>query len=345
MLEPVDDLTVHPDDHPDKPSFDLSWTTPESGNVFVYRTQTPPDAGLRFAALAESAIEVEGLTRETQLAHPIEAGEAGTSRMRRIPWPTGWDRAYLTPVTVLNGSARVGKTTVQTRPIPPVTDAKIVERCATQLVTFGWPKSAASVLAYLGPRNHTPEDLLESRAEQEISAAQYRSNGGLTFRQLPANGCAVHLIPIAYSRGARVTGTVTTLDYPGLTRIWYTLDRTSGPNGGARLSVSLFAGNELEPPAPLMLVHNHERLPLSARDGESLTLNDQNDPSGRGMRQFLPPRLVPQWTPTGWSADVTGRAGYVRLFLDIDPVRARGFAMLDPAVSELVLDPNAGPDR
>ncbi|CCQ15647.1 putative uncharacterized protein [Rhodococcus sp. AW25M09] len=345
VLEPVDDLAVHPDDHPDKPSFDLSWKTPESGNVFVYRTQSPPDAGLRFAALPEAAIEVEGLTRAMQLAHPIEAGEAGTSRMRRIPWPTGWDRAYLTPVTVLNGSARVGKTTVQTRPIPPVTDAKIVERCATQLVTFGWPKSAASVLAYLGPRNHTPEDLLESRSEQEISSAQYKNAGGLTFRPLPPNGCAVHLIPIAYSRGERVTGTVTSLDYPGLTRIWYTLDRTSGPNGGTRLGVTLFAGNELEPPAPLMLVHNPERLPLSARDGESLPLSDQNDPSGRGMRQFLPPRLVPQWTPTGWSADVTGRPGYVRLFLDIDPVRARGFAMLDPAVSELMLDPNSGPDR
>ncbi|OZE36132.1 MULTISPECIES: hypothetical protein [unclassified Rhodococcus (in: high G+C Gram-positive bacteria)] len=345
VLEPVDDLTVVPDDHPDKPSFDLTWKTPESGNVFVYRTQTPPDAGLRFAALAESAIEVEGLTRATQLAHPIEAGEAGTSRMRRIPWPTGWDRAYLTPVTILNGSARVGKTTVQTRPIPPVTDAKIVERCATQLVTFGWPKSAASVLAYLGPRNHMPENLLESRAEQEISAAQYKRDGGLTFRTLPPNGCAVHLIPIAYSRGERVTGTEVTLDYPGLIRLRYAVNRTFTANGGIRLGVVLAAENELEPPAPLMLVHNYERLPLSARDGEPLALRDQNDPSGREMRQFLPPRLVPQWTPTGWSADITGRQGYVRLFLDIDPVRARGFAMLDPVVSELMLDPNSGPDR
>lgn len=345
VLEPVDNLTVHPDDHPDKPSFDLSWKTPESGNVFVYRTQAPPDAGLRFAALPEAAIEVEGLTRSLQLAHPIEAGEAGTSRMRRIPWPTGWDRAYLTPVTVLNGSARVGKTTVQTRPIPPVTDAKIVERCATQLVTFGWPKSAASVLAYLGPRNHMPEDLLGSRAEQEISAAQYKRDGGLTFRILPPNGCAVHLIPIAYSRGERVTGSAVTLDYPGLIRLRYAVNRTVSANGGIRLGVVLAAENELEPPAPLMLVHNYERLPLSARDGEPLALRDQNDPSGRELRQFLPPRLVPQWTPTGWSADVTGRPGYVRLFLDIDPVRARGFAMLDPAVSDLMLDPTSGPDR
>lgn len=345
VLEPVDDLAVHPDHNPVNPSFELTWTTPKSGHVFVYRTKTPPDAGLRFSALAEGAIEVEGLTRETQLAQPIEAGEGGTSRMRRIPWPNGWDRAYLTPVTLLNGSARVGKTTVQTRPVAPVTDARIVERQTNQIVTFGWPKAAASVLAYYGPRNHIPEDLLGSQANQEISATQYRRDGGLFFKKLPPGGCSVHLVPIAYSGGERVSGTVTTLDYPGLASIWYLLNRTVTPNGRTRLEITMGAEQELEPPAPFTFVFNHERLPLSARDGEPLSLGDQNDHSGREQRQFLPPRLVPQWTATGWSADVTDRRGYVRLFLDIDSVRAKSFALLDPPVAQLILDPDAGPER
>ncbi|MCZ4079984.1 hypothetical protein O1W68_18720 [Rhodococcus sp. H36-A4] len=345
VLEPVEDLTVHPDPDPNKPSFELVWTTPESGHVLVYRTETPPDAGLRFAVLAEGAIEVEGLSRQTQLAQPIEAGEGGTSRMRRIPWPAGWDRAYLTPVTLLNGSARVGKTTVQTRPISPVTDARIVERCANQLVTFGWPKAAASVYAYYGPRNHVPENLLESQPNLEISATQYKRDGGLSFKRLPPGGCSVHLVPIAYSRGERVAGTVTTLDYKGLASIWYLLNRIVTPNGGTRLEITMGADGDLEPPAPFTLVYNHERLPLSARDGEALLLSDQNDHSGREMRQFLPPRLVPQWTPTGWSADATNRRGYVRLFLDIDSARAKSYALLDPPVAQLLLEPDARPDR
>ncbi|WP_084727402.1 hypothetical protein [Rhodococcoides yunnanense] len=345
VLEPVEDLTVHPDPDPNKPSFELSWTAPDSGHVVVFRTETAPDAGLRFAALPEGAIEVEGLSRQTQLAQPIEAGEGGTSRMRRIPWPVGWDRAYLTPVTLLNGSARVGKTTVQTRPIAPVTDARIVERCTNQLVTFGWPKAAASVYAYYGPRNHVPEELLESQPNQEISATQYKRDGGLFFKRLPPGGCSVHLVPIAYSRGERVSGTVTTLDYKGLASMWYLLNKIVTPNGGTRLEITMGADGELEPPAPFTLVYNHERLPLSARDGEALLLSDQNDHAGRQMRQFLPPRLGPQWTPTGWSADVSDRRGYVRLFLDIDSVRAKSYALLDPPVAQLILGPDAGPDR
>lgn len=343
VLQPVDDLVVDSGTGRSDSSFDLVWTDPESGTVVVYRTEEPPDAGLRFENLPESALEVQGLTPRMRLAHPATAGDAGTSRMHGVPWPTGWDRAYLTPVTLLNGSARVGTTTVQTRPIDPVTDARIIERCSSQVVTFGWPKSAASVFAYIGPRNHTPEDLLEGQPSLEISSARYQRDGGLTFSApLPASGCSVHLVPIAYSRGERVTGTVTTLDYEGLTEMRYRLDRSESADGRRRVSVIVASRVDTDPPAPFILVYNRTRLPLSARDGEPMAMTDVNDHTGRLTRQFLPPRLGPQWVDTGCSADVADVTGYIRLFLDFDSTSARHYALLDPPVSQLVLLPDQG---
>lgn len=346
VLQPVDDLVVESEGSGTASSFDLAWTDPESGTVVVYRTEEPPDAGLRFENLPESALEVQGLTPRMRLAHPAVAGGAGTSRMHGVPWPTGWDRAYLTPVTLLNGSARVGNTTVQTRPIDPVTDARIIERCSSQVVTFGWPKSAASVFAYIGPRNHTPEDLLEGQPALEISAGRYQRDGGLTFRTpLPPSGCSVHLVPIAYSRGERVTGTVTTLDYQGLTEMRYRLDRSESADGRQRVSVFVASRVDTDPPAPFILVHNRTRLPLSARDGEPMAMTDINDHTGRQARQFLPPRLGPKWVDSGCSADIADMTGYIRLFLDIDAASASRYALLDPPVFQLVLPPNLGPSR
>ncbi|UZG60069.1 hypothetical protein [Rhodococcus opacus] len=343
VLESVNDLTVQSEDAGDIPYFDLAWTDPSAGRVVIYRTEFPPDAGLQDTEVPEASLGPQGLTEETRLAHPAVAVEGRTSRMVGVPWPSGWDRAYLTPVTLLNGTARVGTTTVQTRPIAPVSNARIIERCNKQIVTFGWPKSAAAVLAYVGPMGLPFDQVSPSADADEISARQYRRDGGMSLRSnLPAGGCSVHLVPIAFSRGEQITGTVTSIEYNGLVRMAYGLRRDDSPGASSWVSIHLFSAEDVESPPPLVLVFNRDRLPLSSRDGRSVPLRGVGE--DRPVMQCVMPRLSRGWADTGWKADLGGHAGYVRLFVDANRAQfgARRFAMLDPAVSTLRLDPGSG---
>ena len=343
VLESVDDLTVQSEDVGDIPYFDLIWTDPSAGRVVIYRTEFPPDAGLQDTEVPEASLGPQGLTEETRLAHPAVAGEGRTSRMVGVPWPSGWDRAYLTPVTLMNGTARVGTTTVQTRPIAPVSNARIIERCNKQIVTFGWPKSAAAVLAYIGPMGLPFDQVSPSADADEISARQYRRDGGLSLRStLPAGGCSVHLVPIAFSRGEQIAGTVTSIEYNGLVRMAYMLRRDDSPGASSGVSLHVFCAEDVESPPPLVLVFNRDRLPLSSRDGHSVPLRGAGE--DRPVMQCVLPRLSKGWADTGWKADLTGHAGYVRLFVDSNraQIGARRFAMLDPAVSTLKLAPGSG---
>ncbi|MFC0447519.1 hypothetical protein CJ179_34465 [Rhodococcus sp. ACS1] len=342
VLESVNDLTVQSEDVGDIPYFDLVWTDPSAGRVVIYRTESPPDAGLQDSDVPEASLDPQGLTDETRLAHPAVAGEGRTSRMVGVPWPSGWDRAYLTPVTLLNGTARVGATTVQTRPIAPVSNARIIERCNKQIVTFGWPKSAAAVLAYIGPMGLPFDQVSTSADADEISARQYRRDGGMSIRStLPAGGCSVHLVPIAFSRGEQITGTVTSIEYNGLVRMAYGLRRDDNPGASSWVSIHLYCAEDVESPPPLVLVFNRDRLPLSSRDGNSVPLRGAGE--DRPVMQCVLPRLSRGWADTGWKADVGGHAGYVRLFVDSNRAQfgARRFAMLDPAISTLRLEPGS----
>lgn len=334
VLTAVSDLEVTSGSASTRMEFDLSWSNPESGEVIVYRTEFAPPAGLQDAELDQEALEPQGLTTVTRLKHPAIAGEANTSRMVGVPWPSGWDRAYLTPVTVLGGHARVGATMVQTRPIDPVTSPRIIERGNKQIATFGWPKSASTVCAHIGPRGVPIDDMSMGSAMEEISSRQYRRDGGLSLN-LPAGGCAVHLLPVAFSRGERIVGQPTTIDYNGLTRMNYALQPAQNSGASGMTDIFLRCEVELDDPTAFVMVFNPDRLPLSARDGRSLSL--VNPSQGRPTMQASVPRLGPKSRESGWQVDLSQVKGYVRLFVDLDSVygMSRTFALQDPPVATL----------
>ena len=73
--EPVRDLTleqhvdqrVDDDDGTVVTAFDLSWSPPPAGSVWIYRTEQPPASGLLGEAIAEAALPLAGLHPEDRL--------------------------------------------------------------------------------------------------------------------------------------------------------------------------------------------------------------------------------------------------------------------------------------
>lgn len=337
VLEPVADLGVDTHGDGDDRHFDLTWTPPAIGTVVMYRTQTRPRAGIERTPLSIGALEVSGgLSDSDRLVHPVVAGEAGRHSMTKVSWPRGWVRAYFTPVTVHDGRVQVGHTVIATRPLPALTDVYVVERCTEQVVTFPWPDGAASVAVYVSAAQVPAEHAIEQRPVAEISRSQYDRDGGLHLAdQLPELGCSVHVVAVAYTAGERKVGIPVTVDYPGLLRIQYTVDVRHAPEGGVHLAIRLASQIELATAPPFIVVHNEHRLPLSARDGQPLEVRGSGDPQP-GARNFQPRSLRREWSQP-WLVDVTGRTGFVRVFADVRPEKARTIALLDPPIEQIAL--------
>lgn len=338
VLSPVQDLAVTLHDDGVNPQFDLTWTSPPSGRVVVFRTEQPPIAGVEERALLEGGLQQAGLTQEARLAHPIDAGSRpGTSAMTTVPWPREWTRTYFTPVTLLDGRAHVGRHTSATR-TGRIEHQRIVERTHSQVLTFAWPPGAASVLVYRGPRGQPPESATSGTPE-EISAAQYIRLGGLRFAHLlPATGCAVHLVPVAFAGGEKVLGAPVAVDYPGLLRLHYDLSvRRPRIGRGGTATLRIWSEIPLTSPPPFVLVHNADRLPLSVNDGSPLHLAVAGDESAVRAPLVVPAGLGPEPGEQSWVVDVKDLVGYVRLFAHLNPARAATVAVLDPPVGTLLL--------
>lgn len=336
-LVPVADLAVELDDSGETPEFGLRWTAPPAGRVHLYRTREAPAAGITESVLPLAALAGAGLGEEQKLAHPVVPGEDGAARMRDVPWPRDWSRAYFTPVTVVEGSARVGRTVSQTR-TGRVEHAKVVERVNKHVLTFAWPAGAAAVLVYTGARGQDASAGL-SGAAVEVSADQYTRSGGLQLPgQLRPEGCSLHLVPVSYAGGQRILGGPVTVQYPGLLRVRY--DVALDPRAGTA-TVRLAAQLEVSRPPAFVLVHNEERFPLSVRDGQALEVVPLGA-AGPRVRQFLPPVLSPTSDQQGWVAEVGERRGFLRLFVDLPPHAMRSVAVLDPPPDRLVLGPPPG---
>lgn len=338
VLTPVVDLSATM--AADGARMELSWTTPPVGTVRVYRSPTQPPPGVDGSELPEAGLQVQGFTDEARIKDPVVAADTG-SRITGVPWPAAWDRVYLTPVTVLGGQARIGVTQVHTRPLPPVTDAEIVERFDTEIVTFGWPRSAASVLAYVGSTTLSPEEICtRNMPVAELSESQYRRDGGLYFsRRLEPKGCTVCLVPVNYSRGEQVRGEITVLNYPGLHRMRYRLIPQEVPGRHVR---QLILRTDLDIDAPIALVMRNriDRLPLSADDGDLVYFT----PVGGGDRR---PQALIEQAPKGefatpWRVDWTDHRGYFRVFIAQAADRTRRYALADPEPHQLFLSPNVG---
>ena len=344
VLAGVADLSLIPQD-PDGTVWDLAWSAPAAGRVLIFRTQDGPSPGADTAELPETALEQAGLRPDMRLAHPISDGHDPDGRRRSVisgvPWPSGWSRAYFTPVTVLDGRARLGKT-ISTVRAGAITDAQLLEYCTKQVLTFAWPEGAAAVSIHLAPKGHDPRMGLSGRFF-EIAFEDYHKFGGRQFvnNELPAGGCSMHLAPVAFSAGRRISGPITTIEYGGLLRLWYSVqidrDRAGQP---LRASLSIRAEKDVIGSPPFVLINNPDRIPLSINDGEPIDVapvNDKGELTEPPAKEFYWSALRADGPFEVWVADVAGRQGWIRLFASLEAHRLRQLALLDPPVGALRL--------
>jgi hypothetical protein len=344
VLTPVTDLalTMYTGD---QAMFDLAWTPPPAGRVLIFRTKTAPTGDAGAVELPEAALEQTGLALEQRLTHPIAERRDPQGRtlavMADVPWPADWSRAYFTPVTILNGQIRLGRTTSSVR-TGVIQDVELVEYCNKQVLTFAWPPGAASVVTYLAPRDHDPGDGLSGRS-YEISHEDYEKYGGMQFSvELPAGGCSLHLAPVAFSAGRRVQGAVTSILYPGLLRVNYAVEIDRDRRGAPLTArVSARAQVDVQGSPPFRLVHHAERIPLSVNDGDPVDvapLDAQGNVAAGWAKVMQFSSLGTAGGGETWAGDVRGRTGWIRLFADLaDAARLRHLALLDPPVSTLRL--------
>ncbi|MFG1929944.1 hypothetical protein ACGFK1_04725 [Mycobacterium sp. NPDC048908] len=325
----------------DNSRFDLAWTTPEAGHVRVYRVSTPPPPGLEGSEMPEAALQVQGFTDETLIKDPVVPADATHSRIAGVPWPAAWERAYLTPVTVLGGNARIGTTKIKTRPVPPVTDAEIIERFDTEIVTFGWPTGAAAMLAYVGSTTLSPEEICDrSQPLAEMSAAEYRRDGGLILpRPLEPKGCTVCLVPVAYSRGEQVRGEITALHYPGLHRLRYDLVPQQIPSRYI-MEIKIESNLDIESPIGFVMRKRLDRFPLSPKDGELVYLLPPE--GGEPLPQWVLSNLPRGEHLTGCRVDWTNHRGFFRLFVSSQADPNKRYALADTSLHRLWFNPAIG---
>ncbi|WP_190987945.1 hypothetical protein [Pseudarthrobacter sulfonivorans] len=340
VLEPVTDMCIAMTGDNESSLFDLRWSSPAGGTVVVYRTEQPPQAGLELEPLSEDSLRISGLMPETRLSNPVEVVD-GTATMLSIPWPSGWTRAYFTPVTLLEGMAHVGTAIFKSRN-EKVRNPRIVERVNSQILSFEWPDGADSVMVYMGPTGQDPELSLNSQA-MEISQPDYRRRGGLQFTQpLPSTGCDLHLVPVSFEAGARVSGAITTVNYPHILRLNYQVVEAKSFLGKVTgVSVIVQTSEAVQSMPAFVLVYHPDRLPLTSRDGTALNMVPAIDVATTPARRFTPGGSgpdgpVPWKTDAGsWASEVNPEGGFLRLFADLPVDVLRHVALLDPPVASL----------
>ena len=326
--------------------FELTWTAPPVGQVAIYRSRRGPTAGAETAELPEAALEQVGLTPDLRLTQPVTGRVNPQGQMQSVmtgvSWPEGWSRAYFTPVTVLAGRALLGTTLSSVR-TGLIRDVDLTEYCNKQVLTFDWPEGAAMVVVYLAPKGYDPRDGLTGTSF-EITLEEYEKYGGLQLPngKLPVAGCSLHLAPVAFSAGRRATGAVRSIEYAGLLRLQYAVQLNRDPDGRPS-HASIFLRSEYDVPgSPAFVLINHpDRIPLSHSDGEAVNvapLDAQGQLAAIPSKELRWSSLTTQGTTEAWGADLRGRRGWIRLFVNTPTAaRLRTIALLDPPISNLRL--------
>lgn len=335
VLEPVQDLDCALGDDADA-QFALSWTPPPIGHVEIYRTENGPRAGADNETVSEDALPQMGLTSKDLLAHPTQP-DGDKARMQEVPWPRGWSRTYFTPVTLLDGQARVGRTISRVR-TGSVTDAKLIERVTQQVLTMTWPAGAANVKVYAGPIGQSAEETIASSPPiAEISADAYERFGGLHFPQpLDPLGVDLHLVSVAFTEGTSVEGKPATITYNPLLKIWYHMAIQPGADGRPWAMVSFQSDIPVNGQPPMAMVFNPERLPLDISDGEQLAVmphSGDQQPTQR-FRPAIGTDTAGHW----WVTQVPGPRGWLRVFIDWSS-EGQTVAVLDPPIENLRMGP------
>jgi hypothetical protein len=344
VLAPVTDLSITT--QPDGQVVDLWWTPPSSGRVVIYRTQHGPQAGAEAAELPEAALEQIGLTPTMRLTQPAatQTDPTGATRavLSGVSWPPNWTRAYLTPVTLLAGRALLGKTLSSVR-TGVIRDVDLAEYCNKQVLTFDWPTGAAAVEMHVAPKGYDPRNGLTGKST-EITRENYDKYGGLQLnrKELPITGCSLHLSPVAFSGGRRVVGAVRSVEYAGLLRLQYAVQLGRDPEGWpAYADLAIRAEVDVPGSPAFVLIHNPDRIPLSANDGDAVDAAPRGS-DGRLRDQPSKEMRWAQLTTHGageiWAANLRGRRGWIRMFVNTpSPDRLRTIALLDPPIETLYL--------
>lgn len=346
-LQQVTDLTFQERGTDAKTWLDLSWTTPPTGDVHIYRTaaKPPPDLSKSVESAerltSDNIAEEARLTAASRVPNPIVPGEI--SQMTEVSWPKDWVFVYLTPVTTHDGQVRVGTTVVAARRAGPI-KARVVERCNEQLITMAWPAEADEIRVFVAGQHIPVETAVAQRPVGTIDRDMYVRDGGLHLPEpLPALGCLIHLVPVTFAGGDPTLGAVTTIEYPGLLRVRYEVLTKQLKRRECWLYIKL--NPELDRPTapPFVLVHHPDRLPLSVDDGRRFDTYFYDQNAGSAPMNCILPTALRRGDPhLVWRAPVTELSGYVRLFADVRPEQQRVLAIIDPPLRTLRL---AGPSR
>ena len=237
----------------------LDWYSPPAGNVRIYFTPKPPSTDLTIEPIPESALDFDRAISEGHKAYEDPWTQDGASRSYTASWPSGWTELHITPVTVLNDEAVVGKSIVLQQ-VGEVTEATIVERTAEQLVNFVWPAGADIVRVEVAPRGASDSAYREPRAE--LDRSRYVRDGGVRLSLNP-DGESVFLTPLSTFAGVESTSASFKLEYPGLAKYFYAFELI--PGAGFKLFIWKEGGEDLNPPM-FGGVYHPNRLPLAETD-------------------------------------------------------------------------------
>lgn len=304
----------------------VGWQLPAdtAHRVEVHLTGRDVSEGAQGRELDPAALARAGLDSDTRRVKPPQV--LGGRAEVVLDWPDDIPRVHVVLVSRVDDAYRIAGVHTLVRS-QPITGAKLMERVDAQFLTFAWPQGADFVRVYEKPDGAPDDPATWSRLAQ-ISAAAHADDGGISLRDLPATGATLAIAGCNFEATREILGPTRVLRYPGLTRIRYRLkamSRTKGLLRRARTTTGLRLEVEATPAAALKvhLVHRTDRLPLHGSDGTRL-------------ERFT---LVSEGGTSRVAADipVPAERGFVRLFVDVPDDQQAHYAVLDPAVGELVL--------
>jgi len=332
----VEPIAIHVQENVvDDTAFDVSWNNPLSGEVRIYRTDQPPADGIQDETPELKQLESFGLP-VTGWANNLQRGLESTT----VEWPEGWFSLFITPVHVVGEQCKVGQSFSIVR-VGDLENPLLHERVHEQLVTFGWPKEASDVVAYMMPpgEGHNFDPLNKPTAEASIDKNLYEDYGGLRLSMTaPAD---LVLVPSRVYSGRQVEGDPTVLPYRGIEKFQYFIRRDQ--QGFQYLwvrSMDRIVTDSLD----FTLVFNPDRLPLEPQDGEEVDLLQhihgvpQGSPSLACAYNGVDPnnqsgiewQINPHYSNYG--------RGYLRLFFrEPQPENKPTRALIDPRIEQLDL--------
>lgn len=358
LVLPVTDLSVQSVEHEDgTQSLTMTWTETEGAQVSIYVTSEPPNPGaVARGRIPASQLAAAGLRQEDRVRNPagIERLPDQPGRQRRhlqaVAWKEGtqWDSIAVTAVVEEGDEVALGEPQRLKRVMPP--RFATVDRYALShdRITFSWPGEASSVLVSADPEGR--------RVGGQVDRETYEKDGGMLipFGMLPAEGATAYLSSVQYLAGQEQRSTSTTLEVPPLWVYRYAIDWPSAARRHlpgtkfARLRIEATRPVPATMPGPhVVLVSHPQHLPLSATDGDCLTMALVEPTRGMAAEEMQLTQMLQLGAQSGevWVEVSQCEGRFVRLMV-CEPSRhseaavggavLEEHALLDPPVEQLV---------